>query len=108
VRAVTDPIRDHGYHRHAMHLIILLLVGIAMALVVARVFATPNVALRDEVSLPWALVAGLAIGIFAAVAYISTQVDLVPDDVEAGAVPYVIIGVSAALLLGVGYRALRP
>ena len=106
--AVTDPSLDRGYHPQAMHLIILLIVGLGAALLVARALATPGPVLREEVSLPWALLAGIGIGVFGALVFISTQTDLVPDDVEANVLPFVLIGVSAVLVVGVGFRTLRP
>ncbi len=91
-----------------MHLIILLVVGLGAALFVARVLATPGIAIRDEVSLPWALFAGLAIGVFGSLVYVSTQVDLVPDDIEAGVLPIVIVVVTVAFVVGAIHRTLRP
>jgi hypothetical protein len=91
-----------------MHLIILLIVGLGAAVLVARATAAPGLVLREEVSLPWALLAGIGIGAFGALVFISTQTDLVPDDVEANLLPFVLIGVTAILLVGVGYRTLRP
>jgi hypothetical protein len=91
-----------------MHLIILLTVGLGAALLVARALATPGAVLREEVSLPWALLAGIGIGVFGALVFLSTQTDLVPDDVEANLLPYVLIGVTAAIAVGVGFRTLRP
>jgi hypothetical protein len=108
VPAVTDPSPDHGYHPQAMHLIILLTIGLGATLLVARAIATPGPILREELSLPYALLAGIGIGVFGALVYVSTQTDLIPDDLEASVLPFVLIGVSAVLLVGVGYRTLRP
>ena len=106
--AVTDPSADRGYHPQAMHLIILLIVGTGAALLAARALAGPSTVVREDVSLPWALLAGIGFGVFGALVFISTQTDLVPDDVESNVLPFVLIGVSAVLMLGVGYRTLRP
>ena len=39
--------------------------------------------------MPYALLAGIGIGVFGALVYVSTQTDLIPDDLEASVLPFV-------------------
>lgn len=90
-----------------MHLTVLLIVGAALLLLAARVLATPGGALSERIPSSWAIGLGLAIGGVAALIVLSTQEDLVPDDLEAAALPFVLVAVTIGLAVGAWYRTYR-
>jgi len=95
------------YHSGAMHLTILLIVGAGLVFLVARALATPGAVLHDRVASGWAIGIGVVVGIACALIALSTQMDMVPDDLEAAVLPLVIIVVSVALGIGAWYRTFR-
>ena len=90
-----------------MHLTILLALGGASVLLLARTLSGGDIGLRDRVAPPLAVAVGLIMGALSALIVLSTQIDMVPDDVETGLAPILIVGVTLALGLGIGYRTLR-
>jgi len=90
-----------------MHLMILLALGGASVLLLARTLSGGGIGLRERVAPLLAIALGLVMGVLSALIALSTQIDIVPDDIEAGLAPFLIVGVTVALGLGVGYRTLR-
>lgn len=90
-----------------MHLTILLALGGASVLLLARTLSGGDIGLRDRVAPLLAVAVGLIMGALSALIVLSTQIDMVPDDVETGLAPVLIVGVTLALGLGIGYRTLR-
>ncbi|MEO5885364.1 MAG: hypothetical protein ABIQ58_07625 [Candidatus Limnocylindrales bacterium] len=80
-----------------MHLVILLAVGGFAVFLIARLLAAPGSELRGRHAPMSASAIGLAVGLVSAMIALSTQTDLVPDDIESAAVPVAILGISAAL-----------
>ena len=102
-RLVADPRLSF----RAMHLTILLIVGAFLVFLAARALATPGVVLHDRISSNWAIGVGAIVGAVCALIALTTQMDMVPDDLEAAALPLVLIGVSIALGAGAWYRTFR-
>lgn len=90
-----------------MHLTILLALGGASVLLLARTLSGGDIGLRERVAPLLAIAVGLIMGALSALIVLSTQIDIVPDDIEAGLAPILIAGVTLALGLGIGYRTLR-
>lgn len=90
-----------------MHLVILLAVGSASLVLLARFLATPSMALPERHGPLLRLVTGLAIGVAGAVILLSTQADLIPDEVETAALPIAIVAVSATLAVMAVHRTFR-
>jgi len=90
-----------------MHLTILLALGGASVLLLARTMSGGDIGLRERVAPLLAIAVGLIMGALSALIVLSTQIDIVPDDIEAGLAPILIVGVTLALGLGIGYRTLR-
>lgn len=80
-----------------MHLVILLAVGGCAVFLIARVLAAPGSELRGRHEPMRASAVGIAAGLVSAIVALSTQVDMVPDDVESATLPVAILGISAAL-----------
>lgn len=90
-----------------MHLTILLALGGASVLLLARTLSGGDSGLRDRVGPLLAIAVGLIMGATSAFIVLSTQIDIVPDDIEARLTPVIIVAVTAGLGLGIGYRTLR-
>lgn len=90
-----------------MHLTLLLFVAGLLILLAARALATPGATLAERVPTSWALAIGLAIGGISALIALSTQMDMIPDDIEAAALPFVIVAVTIGCIVGAWYRTFR-
>lgn len=90
-----------------MHLTVLLIVVVAILIFAARALATPGGALAERIPPSWAVVAGLTIGAIAALIVVSTQEDLIPDEVESAALPVIIVVVTIGCAVGAWYRTFR-
>lgn len=92
----------------AMHLVIMLAIGGATLAVFARLLASAGRSLPELARPALPSLAGLAIGVVAAATLLSTQADLVDDDVEAAVAPLIAAVVTVALG-AIGWRRLvRP
>lgn len=90
-----------------MHLTVLLVTGGALVFMVARVLATPGADLHDRLPPGSAIAVGLSVGVVGALIALSTQVDMIPDDVEASILPVAIVIISAAIAVVAWYRTFR-
>jgi hypothetical protein len=83
---------------------LVLLVGSAA---VVTVVLTIRRIRRDHLGLPGQVLIGLVTGAVAGAVVLALQIDLIPDELEAAVLPFVVVALTAAAAWGTWYRLAR-
>lgn len=91
-----------------MHTVVAIALLVLFMLVIARILAHRQDSVERPSVVARGLLIGACIGGAGAVVYLTTRVDVIPDEIETAALPAALILVSLGLVVGTLYRiALR-